>query len=552
VLSISEDQLAPIKTAVSHSSDGVRRALDPSKPEDAAAIRAFLQLTGKTEQTHPGLYGDVDRLAAGPPAPADHEGQALDIVDRGRDSQGRATARVWHQDTDGGYVSGSLALALDADTHEPVALGYANRVGGGVTPAATRSATARPAPDSMTTVGFYHSQSSPDTDPKFGMVAQTAPVPATSTAITARVTAPVTTRGNAAVQIGLGRTNPGNDLDYFYRQSQTTLPQLVVPFTGTVNVQQSMANVAPTGQFTSGLVVSTQLYSLNGTSRVDHLASQPLNTKITGNTNTNVVTWSFPYDPTGTPGNYQSLMYNPYLPANDHLTAFFFSFQIPVQNPVTPVFSFNVCSTDWPDHSSVSCVKILDLQFWWHCVAEGTQVTLADGSTLPVEQVDNTRRVRTGDGGSLGVEATTRGLHKSRVVELRTSRGHLLVLTDGHPVVTPDGLRRAADLAVGDQVLTEGGPVELVAVAPIDADAVFANLKLVDEHDRARGLAGTIGTFLANGIVVGDVTSMSDLHQRLVHSLEYMTARIPERYHTDYASTLADIARDNIRYGGRY
>ncbi|HTZ43290.1 MAG TPA: Hint domain-containing protein [Jatrophihabitans sp.] len=550
MLSISDDHLAPIRSAVERSTDGVRRTLDPRDPGDAAAIRAFLQLTGKTEQTHPGLYGDLAAVADGSASAPDDGGQVLDIVDSGRDAQGRATARVWHQDRTGGHLSGSLALALDADSGAPVAFGYANRVGGGLAPAATRSATAEPAPANLTTIGFAHSQSTPDSVPAFSMVSQTAPVTSTGM-IDANVTAPVSTT-HASVQIGLGRPNPGNDLDYFYKQDTNDHPQLVVPFTGTVNVQQPLANVGSGGQFTSGLVVSTQLYSLKGASYIAHLSSQSLTTQITGDTSTNVVTWSYPYDPDGTPGNYTSLMYNGLDAANDSTTAFFFSFQIPVDNPVVPTFDFNVCSFDWPEQPSVNCYQIQDLQFWWHCLAEGTEVTLADGSTLPIERVDNTVRVRTGDNGSLGVEATTRGLHKAGALRLSTRDGQSLVLTAGHPVGTPDGLRRAGDLVAGDEVLTGQGSTTVATVESIDYDGVFANLKLVDEQDRARGLGGAVGTFLANGIVVGDFESMAALHERTVHSLEYMRARIPERYHTDYASTLADIARDNARYGGTF
>ena len=551
MLSISDDQLAPIRSAVQRSTDGVARALNPADPEDAAAIRAFLGLTGKTEESHPGLYADLADLAAGDGNTAQHDGQVLDIVDSGRDVHGLATARVWHLDTEGGHLSGSLALALDADSGRPVAMGYANRVGGGVTPAATRSESAEPAPDRMTTVGFYHSQSDPEASPKFGMVSQTAPVLGDSM-IDANVTAPVTTKGHAAVQIALGRPNPGVDADYTYSQSTNDQPQLVVPFTGTVNVTQPLANLDGNGQFTSGLVLETKLYSVSGASYSEHLSSQTLNTQVTGNASTNVVTWSYPYDPNDQPGNYTSLMYNPLAASRDTLTAFFFSFQIPVDNPVNPTFNFNVCSKDWPEQPSVNCVQILDLQFWWHCLAEGTEVTLADGSTKRIEDVDNTMRVRTRDGGSLGVEATTRGSHRGEVVRLSTENDRTLVLTAGHPVATPDGLRRAADLAIGDQVLTADGVTTVVGLDPAESSGVFVNLKLIDEHDRARGLAGTVGTFLANGIVVGDYQSMTALHERNVHSLEYMLARLPERYHTDYASTLATIARDNARYGGNF
>ncbi|MEO9240555.1 MAG: Hint domain-containing protein, partial [Jatrophihabitantaceae bacterium] len=436
-------------------------------------------------------------------------------------------------------------------------------VGGGLAPAATRTESAQPATPTMTTVGFGHSQASPEADPVFGLTSRTTSVGAAGdvSMIDATVTAPVTTKGHSAVQIGLGRLTGGVDLDYFFVQDTNNQPALVVPFTGSVNTQQPLANVDSNGQFTSGLTLDTKLYSLKGVSYIQHNSSQSINTQVTGNTSTNVVSWNYPYDPNDPPNAYTSLMYGALAAANDSLTAFYFAFGIPVANPVAPVFQFNVCSYDWPDQPSVYCKQILDLQFWWHCLAEGTLVTLADGSTLEIEKVDNTKRVRTGSGtGSLAVEATTRGLHHTvapdhpvtGVYRLSTAGGHQLILTGGHPVATPAGLIRASDLEVGDEVLTADGVDEVAELALDDFDRVFANLKLIDHGDRARGLTTAVGTFVANGIVVGDFESLTQLHYNNTHTLEYMTARIPERYHTDYESTLAAIASDNVRYGGHF
>ncbi|MEO3755278.1 hypothetical protein [Streptomyces sp. B6B3] len=347
MLPISNDQLSAIRTAVRGRPDGVHQPLDPSNPDDAAAIRAFLELSGKTAEACPGLHADLDRLtrSASPLARAD--GQVLDIVDSGRDVHGRATARVWHLDTEGGLMASSLALAVDADSGRPVALGYANRVGGGLVPAATRSESALPAPDRMTTIGFACSLSTPDTDPKFGVVARTAPVIGAGP-IAAVVTDPVTHNSHSEVRIGLGRPWDTKDLDYWYKQDLSDQPQLVVPFTGSAHVPYPLANVDG-GRFTEGLQVSTWLYSRTARSFVAHLDSrQPLGERLTGDASTSVVTWSYPYDGDGTPGNYASLMYEPLAEANDNLTAFVFSFQIPVRDPsgVTPTYNFTVCTKD--------------------------------------------------------------------------------------------------------------------------------------------------------------------------------------------------------------
>jgi hypothetical protein len=169
MISVEEGQLSAISAAAKTGCEK-KRALNPADPGDASAIRALLSLTGKTEESHPGLHGDLEAARCAEPAPDDHDLQALQIVDAGRTADGRATARVWHLDREGTFMAGSLALVLDEDSGRPLALGFANRVGGGLCPAATRGDTAQPATDRIRTIGFYHSQPTPGAVPRFGLI----------------------------------------------------------------------------------------------------------------------------------------------------------------------------------------------------------------------------------------------------------------------------------------------------------------------------------------------------------------------------------------------
>lgn len=379
-------------------------------------------------------------------------------------------------------------------------------------------------------------------------------------------------KDHQTVQIALGRGGgiPSGDVDYAYTSDTVDPPWIMVPFVGNFNAHQPLANVGGDGHFTSGLTLNSQLYSFNGHAFITLKGGGPPNpSNVKADAATNIVSWSWPFDPAHTALDTPSLIYNAN-PAADgaanqpSLTAFYFQFLLPVKSPTKPVLEFVVCSTDWAQSggpTSTNCKQIPPLQFWWHCLAEGTEVTLADGSTRKIEDVDNQCRVRTGHGsGTLGVEATTRGAHHTAnpddpatlAYELRTSEGRTLVLTGGHPVFTEDGFLRACDLAEGSSVITESGVDTVSSLKVVDTDCLWSNLNLIDEKDRANGLAGTVGSFVANGIVVGDHSCLEQVHYNNTHSLEYMHARIPERYHQDYASTLAAIARDNVRYGGRY
>jgi hypothetical protein len=174
MIATEQEDLGAIAAAVDKCENGVKRALHPANQADFDAIHAFLRLTGKSPESHPGLHLDIAKLAKQDcERPDDHELQVLDIIDSGRDPNGRATARVWHVDSEGGFMAGSLVIVLDAETGSALATGYAHRVGGGLCPAATRSKSALQATARIKVVGFYHSQASYDSPQRFGMIART-------------------------------------------------------------------------------------------------------------------------------------------------------------------------------------------------------------------------------------------------------------------------------------------------------------------------------------------------------------------------------------------
>lgn len=383
--------------------------------------------------------------------------------------------------------------------------------------------------------------------------------------------------GNTAVKIGLGRPGKTWDCDYAYanetpwQPGQPFSPPLMVPFTGTWNAQQAL-DVNAQGVFNRPPQFDSKIFAITG-HVYSPMTGVPDPTKVTGDETSNIVTWRWVFNGNDTPASTTSLVYSPlaeslseggpptvnngFIPV---LSAFYFQFVIPVFGDPDTV-TMTVCSHDWPDEPSLNCTPIENLEFWWHCLASGTMVTLDDGTTCAIEAVENNCRVRSGLGqGSLGVEATSRGVrHRvnpedpaTAIYRLHSVQGRTLVLTAGHPVVTEDGLIRASDLRPGMVLHAVDGSDEVATIEVIGSDALFCNLKLIDASDRKNGLGSTVGTFFANGLLVGDHASMDQLHYNNTHSLDYMKARLPERYHQDYASTLAAIARDNARYGGKY
>lgn len=546
------DLTSPQRDALSHLverlSPGQQQALDPRDETDLGLIELFLDLSNKRSERYPALHAGL----ANGHAPPDNAEDDVKLVDLGIDSGGRATARAWHSPQGSSLLSGSAAVALDSASGELLAFGTATQVGEALCEAATKTASAKPADGGVTGLGFYHGLRSADAQPSFGVVMDRRSALNASTSIRANVTAPkICMTGHTCVIIAVGRI-PGQqsctDVDYCYCEPKQWLtnPNLLVPFIGNVDVQaqidaDSNGNI---NGLTAASSVSAGGVTLSCTLPANLTASQWVNvpqpTSAPG-----VMAWNYPYDHLGQDST-QSLQY----PQTEGLVSdvegfFLFTFTVPIvdSDPVT----FNVCSTGRTDQPSQNCTKIPNLAFYWHCVSAGTRVTLADGATVPIESVDNTMRVRTGVAdGTLGVEATTRGEHvddgdaAGGVLRLVTEAALELTLTAHHPVVTPNGPVAAADLEPGTVVVTEAGSDRVRSLERAASNGAFCNLKLVDRHDRASGVVPAAGSFIANGIVVGDQVSLSAHHRATRLDPDYMLPRLPEMLHRDYESAVTD------------
>jgi hypothetical protein len=100
------------------------------------------------------------------------------------------------------------------------------------------------------------------------------------------------------------------------------------------------------------------------------------------------------------------------------------------------------------------------------CFPDGVKIRMADGSERAVEEfVGNSNEEIRSESGTKTVTAITWGNEDHPLVFLRDSRGHQLLLTEGHPVMTTHGAVAAADLREGEVVRTESGNAKLIEVS---------------------------------------------------------------------------------------
>jgi|GEM_PF-4430106 len=155
-----------------------------------------------------------------------------------------------------------------------------------------------------------------------------------------------------------------------------------------------------------------------------------------------------------------------------------------------------------------SLIKIPPMQVQFGCVAAGSLVTMADGSSKAIEQVVNGDRVLSRpDGPVLAVRGTVSG-DDPAMIEIDAENGDGVQVTGTHPVITSHGPVMARDLRPGDRLITATGDTMVVAVQARPAARVY-NLQL-GAIDTAPIPAPDKTTFIANGILVGDLMMQRD------------------------------------------
>ncbi|MFE8602491.1 Hint domain-containing protein [Archangium violaceum] len=176
-----------------------------------------------------------------------------------------------------------------------------------------------------------------------------------------------------------------------------------------------------------------------------------------------------------------------------------------------------------------------DLYFLNSCMAAGTLIKRADGSTDVIENIRLGDKVLANDKGLvLTVVDVAQGGEQKPLVHLRDEHGHEVKLTEAHPVIMASGkVVRAADVKLKDRVRTEKGVSTLVSVERSAHDGKVYNLALgTSEELVAAGLKNR--TLFANGFLVGDNAMQQELSEPVKLSSAEAIERLPKSWRKDF------------------
>lgn len=179
------------------------------------------------------------------------------------------------------------------------------------------------------------------------------------------------------------------------------------------------------------------------------------------------------------------------------------------------------------DHSTSRSFALPKINLYTDCFVAGTVVTMESGAKKPVQLLKEGDRVRCGDStGSIGqVHFVGSSKTKMALARLSLENGLDLTATQGHPIVTKDGLRSLSLLSVEDIVETrfESSRVRKVEILP----AEDCNIVVV-------GVSATHRLY-ANCILVGDSEAVMTEEEKAAN----IRLQVPEEWRKDYDSWIA-------------
>jgi len=551
--SLSSSDLTTLTDFAKSLPQGKTAPLDPKAGRQSDALRLCLRAGGFTPDKYPALYRSLQSgVRSGEGAPGDR----LMLVDAGKTADGKATATVWTSLDGPTTLSGGVLFVFDPESGALLAGGENTALSSGFLTCPTRAAQARPVPGkrlSLLHIGFA---TDPEGQSRFFSLAAKADA---GDGIQATVTQPVISKsGHTVVEISVGRMKgwDNTDCDYIYLNPSGTHndddPNLVCPFVGSVALAgaPNLSAVTAANLITNVVMNNGQV----GGKQIDRATQYTTDAKLVGGLHIggapNILTWSYPFDgPNTYYADTVSLVYNRSSLKSELVSYFYYMFNIPMQGGL-PNQVFYVCSKDSPEVHSVNCTKIDNLLFWWHCAVKGTLVTLENGQRRPIELIDNSHRVRSADGRVWAVRATRHGRHQSKadqkgadaVYRLETEGGHGLSATGTHLIVLADGtFRQLSDIAVGDAVLGEDGPVRVTANVPIAYEGACFSLALGNDDELAKPDFPTeAAVYFAGGIACGDHMALRAHNFRLRNDLSALLTAADVALHADVRSAFAD------------
>lgn len=347
-----------------------------------------------------------------------------------------------------------------------------------------------------------------------------------------------------AINIGLGRawTDQGgsSQFDYAWNEPVTSSPVGKMPFQGSVTFQYPIADITPN----TGLLL--RIYVANktgggGSPPLDATNLAHIYSKFQIDpTDNKTLKWNLPPGVSTTDSGDPITFGNVTWPTD--IEAYFYCGMFVALNGTDEPGIASVQSKISPNQNLLNGnSEIMPIEFIWHCLAEGTEVLMADSSTQPIENLVMGDRVIDRNGIIKDVLWTTKGIHIGELLEVRLENGRMLICSDHHIIESNRGYIPVNELNPKDGVHCIDGTHVVKSINMVDGDnQTLYNLGLSKWPEDGAGQSG-VATFVANGFFVGDVNAQKAARALKRSNPDWLKSRVPEYYHDDVDCYLAEL-----------
>ncbi|WP_095156773.1 Hint domain-containing protein [Pseudomonas sp. Irchel 3E13] len=237
-------------------------------------------------------------------------------------------------------------------------------------------------------------------------------------------------------------------------------------------------------------------------------------------TSAQTVTWNYPA--TAFPNTGNCINYYDGTAAYLWVTGYVALNGAPGQQPPFGTLNFN---SDRANIGQPGVNIIPPLYIMQGCLAEGTPITLADGSQRAVEAFTGKgdETVKSADGKTSQVFGTTKGGEIHPMIRVKTNGGQNVLVTRTHPMILANGMPvQARSLRVGDVLLTVDGSAAVTSLTQENYTGKVHNL-LTQRYPNP-------GTYYAGGLLTGDAN--------MQQSLASVQSRVPMRSPAEIRASL--------------
>jgi hypothetical protein len=295
--------------------------------------------------------------------------------------------------------------------------------------------------------------------------------------------------GDGMIKFCFGRTSPDCD----YSPAGSSQNNVLLPINGNTTWSSALTSPGTDANASVSIAITQPQPQAGGGCNLVANVPQFLQQNVTLSNNNLTVNW-----------NDQAVQFPPInsvcMP-NGSIVYYNMSMDVDLASGV-PTF-FGISSSPDTPISTGFYLMLVPTRIYYSCLAADSQVELADGTFKAIADIRTGEAVASGPQRKpLKVAFIYTGTEEQPLVSFRTQNGFALKVTQGHPVITEQGVRLARFLKVGDVLVTAQGHSPITALERVAYSGKVYNLSLISPEPNVK-IADEEQLFYGGGILVG-------------------------------------------------